>query len=119
MYDLLSSISHGLLPEVAPTGATLNQVWVNINQLNTQSSALRAHTIRKQLYQLSLNHPNQFGKWSSSLYTWFQELQAITGTAIPGEEKLSIMKLSLGDQFTQLRQGLETQPGLTLKQLWN
>ena len=35
MYDLLSSISHGLLPEVAPTGATLNQVWVNINQLNT------------------------------------------------------------------------------------
>ena len=39
MYDLLSSISHGLLPEVAPTGATLNQVWVKINQLTTQSSA--------------------------------------------------------------------------------
>ena len=50
IYDLLSSISHGLLPEVAPTGATLNQVWVSMNQLNTQSSALRAHAIRKQLY---------------------------------------------------------------------
>ena len=115
MYDLLSSISPGILARVQSGAATPYQWWQNINNFGSECKQIRETMIRKTLYNLTLHDAASFDWWSTKVYKFFEELSALTGMDLSDSEKISILLINLGKSFAQIRQGLSTSQDMTFE----
>ena len=79
------------------------------------SKALRLTTICNFLYQLRLRNHSDYEWWSSRIYKWMEDLAALTGEDLDRAKKFSILLINLGENFSQIRQGLATNSDASFK----
>ena len=115
MFDMLQSISSSIMSKVVRGAKNPHQLWDNIVNFGKECKALRLTTIRNSLYQLRLRIHSDYEWWSNRMYKWMEDLSALTGEDLDEAEKLSILLISLGENFSQLRQGLATNADITFE----
>ena len=115
MLDMLQSISPSVMSKVVRGANNPRQLWDNIVNFGKECKSLRLTTIRNSLYQLRLRSHMDYEWWSNRMYKWMEDLSALTGEDMDEAEKLSILLISLGENFSQLRQGLATSADISFE----